>query len=148
MVRYEDRILQQKQALQAELSETAARIDQAKSLVEQKFDQKRKAFKEAEIAYQKRFTETERERALLSQQLQNETKVRETLSKRLEGEQSKLKESVQQLTDTIATEREAHHSEVDRIRSQLADLEKVYHEAVATQEREKALFEGKVVFLE
>ena len=115
--------------------------------MEQKFDQKRKAFKEAEMAYQKRLTETERERALLSQQLQNETKVRETLSKRLETEQSKLKESVQQLTDMLATERETHHSEVDRIRSQLGDLEKVYHEAVATQEREKALYEGKVVFL-
>ena len=89
--------MQQKQDLQAELNETANRIGEAKSIIEHKFDQKRKAFKEAEITFQKKITVADREKAILTQKLSNDQKLNTDLIKKLEAEKEKFNEQITSL---------------------------------------------------
>lgn len=104
--------------------------------------------KELESNMIKQISGLEKEKAVSTEKLQNlETKLRENEQKYSE-EQSNLSKQLQTVRDQLTTERKSLQAEVDTLKKNNSQIDQELHEVTSLYEREKALWEGKVTFLE
>ena len=141
-------MLQQKQDYQQELQETIARMTQTREQTEQKYEQKRKAFKEQESQYQRQISEIQKERAVLEEKLANALQKRDEVALKYVQEIDSLKEQLMLTSEHLSKDREVFISENERLKVTLMELERESSEIKSLYDKDKALWEGKVAFLE
>lgn len=90
----------------------------------------------------------ERERAVLLEKHQNLEGQREELIKNYEGEMGKLRETNEQLTMALSSDKQAIQEEVEKWRREYNEIERQYADLTNANDRDKALWDGKFKFLE
>lgn len=130
------------------MTDKIQRITEEQQQQTQKYEAKRKAFKETEQQIQKDHAALEKERAVLQEKLQHEASKMTELENRHKQDIEQLEEQMVQQVDSVVKERDFHYAELQKVRSMQQDTEKDYNEIMSTYDKEKALWENKVKFLE
>lgn len=90
--RYDERLKQEREDMQADMQEKVARITHEKEASDLKYEQKRKALKDLESQINKQSSQSDREKAVLQEKLQNLENQQKDLVKNYESENTKLRE--------------------------------------------------------
>lgn len=102
MKRYEERIKSDREELQREYKERAARIDQEREQALEKYEVKRKALKEMEQHLARTISQSDREKAVLTEKFSNLERQQNELIKTHEQNLERMKEENEQLQKMLA----------------------------------------------
>lgn len=130
------------------MSEKVSRITAEKEASDSKYETKRKALKDLESSINKQTSQMEREKAVMLERYQNLETQQNELIKNYESEMLKLRESNEQLTMALSSDKQAIQEEVEKWRKEYNEVERNYTDLQNQLDREKALWEGKFKFLE
>ena len=115
---------------------------------ENRFEEKKKAAKEAEVSLAARVAEAERARAALAERLVAAEAKKEELETRMRAEAESSAIEARRLREGHLTDRRNVVSDLEAHRREKYELEIALAEATARGEKDRAILEGKLAFLE
>ena len=145
--RYNEAIKSLKDQSGQELSETIAKLTQAKENLENKLEQKRRAMKELESSSAKQINGLEKERAVLAEKLSNMESKKSDMEHRLKQEIETLTNQLKEKKNSENTDKMGIQLENERLKTLIQESEKELNEKTAAYERERMLWENKFNFL-
>ena len=145
--RYNEAIKSLKDQSGQELSETIAKLTQAKENLENKLEQKRRAMKELESSSAKQINSLEKERAVLAEKLTNMESKKFDMEHRLKQEIENLTNQLKEKKSSENTDKMTIQLENERLKTLIQESEKELNEKTAAYDRERMLWENKFNFL-
>ncbi len=118
-------------------------MNQSKEQTEQKYDQKRRLFKEQEGAYLKQISEFQKEKAVLEEKAYHLEQKKEEIRLKLEQELAYYKDQLGNSAESLTAQKDILLHDNERLKGALQDMERDYSEVQSAYERDKALWDGK-----
>jgi chromosome segregation ATPase len=146
--RTEDKLRAQRDTHTAEIDKLLNQQKEEKALLEEKYETKRKALKESETKYQRKIGEIEKELALISEKLSNSEAEYSKLDRKQANEIESLVNQINTLKDAHVQDKKGLVAELENHKKRVYDLELENAEIISNYEKDKALWEGKLKFLE
>ena len=146
--RYEEKLRLLKSEIGEEANERLSKIEEEKKLIETKYEKVKKSSKESEGNLLKSISGLEQKLVVTEEKLISSERRREELEQRLNSEGDSLSNQLQNIRETLSNERKNNAAMAEKQKTVIYSLETEKSELQATLEREKALWEGKIAFLE
>ena len=144
----EDKLRAQRDAHASDLEKIVQQQREEKLSLEEKYESKRRALKESETKYQKKISEIEKESSLLSDKLSNLEAEYVKLDKKQANEIESLLTQISSLKENAIQDKKSLATEVESLKKKTYHLEIENAEVTSSYEKDKALWEGKLKFLE
>lgn len=144
----EERIRIEKESHREDLDKMMALHREEKASIEEKYESKRRGFKELEVKYNKKVTDADREYSALSEKFKNAENDLKRLEKKYSNEVENLTTQITSLKETFEMERKSLKSEVERITQAHSELERNYAELEGEFDKDRTLWEHRQTYYE
>ena len=145
---YEDRLNNQKEDIQNEIKDTLERVRQERDQLETRYEAKKKYMKEMEAEYMNRISDQEKQSAVMQEKLINIEAKKLELEKKLANDSTSSHEQLKKNKELYANEKQNQTSELEKLKVKSYEQEQELVEAQANYDKDMALWQGKVQFLE
>ena len=146
--KFEEALKNQKEGYIKEINELVEKFNTERATLEEKYEAKRKAIKENEINYQKRISQLEKDKLILTAQLTTLEGKKNEFERKCSSNNEGFNNQIQELKESFNNERKSLLAEIENYREVVHQLEQEIAEIQANYDKDRALWEGKHGFLE
>lgn len=145
---FDEKIKFIKQEHDSELNKVKNSLHEEIHLWESRYEEKKKASKEIEGGLSQKISELEKSKYILQEKLSQAELRRDELEKKLQLETSRSDTDMKRLKENYLLERKNLFGDLENLRKEKYELEIALAEATAKFDKDRAVLEGKISFLE